>query len=143
MITYVDTSSLLKLLVEEEGSDRVATLWDESEAVAAVVLIEVEARAALAAATRQGRLTVNQHAQTKNGLVGLLDQLYLIPATAALVAAAAEWAETEALRGYDAMHLAAALEIEATVFTSADAELCDAALRRGFHIANPLQADPD
>jgi hypothetical protein len=36
------------------------------------------------------------------------------------------------------MHLAAALTVEAEILTSADAALCDAAERRGLHIANPL-----
>ena len=55
-----------------------------------------------------------------------------------LVAEAAELAEQEALRGYDAVHLAAALLVEARVLTSADADLCEAATRRGIHVANPL-----
>jgi uncharacterized protein len=46
--------------------------------------------------------------------------------------------EDEGLRDYDAVHLAAALVVEATVFTSADAALCAAAARRGLHIADPL-----
>jgi PIN domain nuclease of toxin-antitoxin system len=50
MITYVDTSTLLKLVVDEEGSDRAAVIWSSAESVAAVSLIEVEARSALAAA---------------------------------------------------------------------------------------------
>ena len=48
-------------------------------------------------------------------------------------------AEHEALRGYDAVHLGAALLVGATVFSSADTHLCGAAARRGLHIANPLE----
>ena len=55
-----------------------------------------------------------------------------------LIVDAADLAEAEALRGYDAVHLAAAVTVGATVFTSADSELCAAAQRRGLHIANPL-----
>ena len=50
MITYVDTSSLLKLIVEEPGSDRAALIWDTADALAAASVIVVEGRAALAAA---------------------------------------------------------------------------------------------
>jgi hypothetical protein len=45
-----------------------------------------------------------------------------------LVASAAELADDEGLRGYDAVHLAAVLTVEATVLSSADTALC----------ANPL-----
>ena len=56
-----------------------------------------------------------------------------------LVASAADLAEREALRGYDAIHLAAALAIQAQVMTSADSALCSAAERRGLHVANPVE----
>ena len=68
----------------------------------------------------------------------LLRVLHLMPVTYELVSAAAELADVEGLRGYDAVHLAAAFEIGATVLSSADAALCAAAERRGLHVANPL-----
>ena len=71
-------------------------------------------------------------------LDALLRVLYLMPVTDELVAAAAELAAVEGLRGYDAVHLAAALDIRATVFSSADTTSCAAAERRGVHVANPL-----
>ncbi len=139
MITYVDTSCLLKLLIEEEGSEQVGIIWDAADTPAAVSLVAVEARAALAAAARDGRLTDAQHREAKRELAGLAAQLSLIEVTEELVAGAADLAEEEALRGYDAVHLAAALAVEATILTSADTELCAAAERRGLHIANPLE----
>jgi len=56
-----------------------------------------------------------------------------------LIARASDLTEREALRGYDAIHLAAALTVHAHVLTSADADLCEAAQRRGLHVANPLE----
>lgn len=138
MITYVDTSTLMKLIVDEEGSDRAAMVWSAADHVASVGLIVVEARAALASATRGRRLTAGQHAKAKRQLRLLITDLHLVEPHDDLIGEAAELAETEALRGYDAMHLAAALELGAEVFTSADAGLCAAAARRGLHVANPL-----
>ncbi len=138
MITYVDTSSLLKLVIDEEGSDRVEVLWNEADTVASAALIVVEARAALAAAERAGRLSVTDHGKAKGGLAGLIDELAIVEVTEELIGWAADLAEQEALRGYDAVHLAAALAIEATVLASADAALCDAAARRGLHVTNPM-----
>lgn len=60
--------------------------------------------------------------------------------TEELIAEAADLAEAEALRGYDAAHLAAAVTVEAAVLTSADTALCEAAQRRGLHVANPLSS---
>ena len=75
MITYVDTSTVIKLIVDEEGSDRALSVWNAADAVASVRLLIVEARAALAAAERGGRLSTAEHAaakQTLNSLVGSL-----------------------------------------------------------------------
>ena len=137
MITYVDTSTLLKLVVEEPGSDVAAVIWDAADALASVGLVVVEARAALAAAHRVGRLTDAQHRAAKKGAAALIEELNLIGVSDDLIGAAAELAEAEGLRGYDAVHLAGALLVEAEVLTSADAALCDAAGRRGLHVANP------
>ena len=138
MITYVDTSTLLKLVIDEDGSDRASTIWTSADSVASVALIVVEARAALATAKRGRRLTSEQHAGARQELDALVADLHIVEATEELIAEAAELAEAEALRGYDAVHLAAALLVEATVLSSADTDLCAAGERRGFHIANPL-----
>lgn len=138
MITYIDTSVLLKLIIDEDGSDRAALIWSSADAVASVQLIAVEARAAIAAAGRGRRLSAAQARDAVAELEALLRVLHLMPVTAELVVSAAELADVEGLRGYDAVHLAAALEIGATVLSSADTALCAAAERRGLHVANPL-----
>ena len=140
MITYVDTSSLLKLLIDEDGSEQAGLIWDTADALASVALVVVEARAALAAAERRARLAAAEHRQAKAELAVLVDELTIVAITEDLVARAAELAGQEALRGYDAIHLAAAVTIEANVLTSSDLALCDAAERRGLHVANPLEA---
>jgi predicted nucleic acid-binding protein len=138
VITYIDTSTLLKLIIDEDGSERAIIIWSSAEVVASVNLIVVEARAALAAARRVRRLTDAQHRCAVTELDALVSDLHIVPVTDDLVANAAELADDEGLRGHDAVHLAAALTVEATVFSSADIALSAAASRRGLHIANPL-----
>ena len=108
-----------------------------SDLEAAVIV--VEGRAALAAAARGGRITSAQHQRAKRELTALIDDLALVQVTDELVGRAADLAEAESLRASDALHLAAALTVGATVLTSADTALCDAALRQGLHVANPLE----
>jgi predicted nucleic acid-binding protein len=140
VITYVDTSTLLKLLIEEPGSARAAVIWDSADVVAAARVVHVEARAALAAADRARRLSPAQSRRTKVELAGLWQQFTIVDITEGLADAAGDLAEQEGLRGYDAIHLAAALEIGADLLTSADSDLCAAAGRRGLHVANPIDA---
>jgi predicted nucleic acid-binding protein len=139
VITYVDTSVLIKLLVDEPGSSSAAQLWQASGSVVSVALVQVEARAALAGAARAGRLSAAQHRRTTASLHVLLDQMDLVEVTTDLIDAASELAEAERLRGYDAMHLAAAL-LATEVMASADHDLCAAAARRGLAVANPVDA---
>ena len=141
MITYVDTSTLLKLVIDEDGSERVELIWNSADVLASASMLVVEARAALAAAERAGRLTAAQHREAEAAFEALVGGLTLVEITGDLIGQAADLAEEEALRGDDAVHLPAALTIEATMMTSADAALCDAVERRGLHVANPLEAD--
>ena len=52
MITYFDTSSLLKVVIDETGSEQAGVIWETADVLASVSLVAVEARAALAAAVR-------------------------------------------------------------------------------------------
>jgi predicted nucleic acid-binding protein len=140
VITYVDTSTLLKLLIEEEGSEQAGVIWDAADVLASAALLVVEARAALAAAERGKRLTAAQLREAKTELATLVEELTVVEITQGLVDLAADLSEEEGLRGYDAVHLAAALTVEAVVLTSADIDLLAAADRRGLHVANPVGA---
>ena len=137
MITYVDTSVVVKLVIDEPGSRQSEAIWDNADALAASKLGYVEVRAALAAADRASRLTPLRHAQAVTAVDALWDQLSVLEVTDDLVAHAAELAERHRLRGYDAVHLGSALLVGAEVMASADRDLCRAAAEAGLHVANP------
>ncbi len=137
MIVYFDTSALVKVLVREEGTAAAREIWTAAQAVVATPLVEVEARAALAAAQRGCRLSPSSHRTVKQALSELLAEVTLVPVTSELTSRAADLAESEALRGYHAVHLAAALTV-ADVLASADRPLGRAALARGLQVADPL-----
>lgn len=140
MITYVDTSTLIKLIIEEAGSGSAEQIWIASDGLVAVSLIEVEARAALSAALRATRLGPSQHRRAISALGALMDQLAIVAVTKEVVSTACDLAEVHSLRGYDAVHLAAALAVGCDVLTSADVALCEAARREGIAVANPIVA---
>jgi predicted nucleic acid-binding protein len=135
--TYVDTSTLLKLLIDEPGTAGATRIWNAAPALSSVTLVRVEARAGLAAAARSGRLRNAQHRHAKQQLTQLLDQLDEVEISVDLIRIAEDLAEQESLRGYDAVHLAAALLTGATLMTSADVRLLAAAARRGLEVADP------
>jgi uncharacterized protein len=136
MIAYIDTSTFVKLIIEEEGSDAAEVLWDEADNLLTSMLLHVEARAALAAAQRAGRLTDPQFREATQVLASLWLQFEIVEIEA-LVLAAGGLAERHGLRGYDAMHLASALRVGADVFSTADRRLAAAAESEGMHISDP------
>ena len=140
MITYVDTSVLLKLLVDDEvGGDAAERLWLDSDYLVCAEIGYVEARAALAAARRNSRLTTRSLRDAKNELEALWAQVGAVTIDTGLVRSAAELAESDKLRGYDAVHLAAALLASATVFASSDDRLLLAAQQQGLATSNPVR----
>ena len=140
MITYVDTSTLIKLVIDEIGTAEAAAIWDEPDVLATVRVAHVEARAALAAAQRQRRITAAAFRSAVAGLEMLWSQLSVIEIDEDLMRLAGDLATTYGLRGYDSVHLAAANLVGAEVFSSADRRLCEAASSAGFHVANPIEA---
>lgn len=136
--TYFDTSMLMKLLIDDETyrpeSER---LWLDSDYVVCAEIGSVEARAALAAARRRGRLSARAVRTAKDQLERLWEQVSIAVVDAALVRAAGDLAERDGLRGSDAVHLAAAITGQVTVVASADRQLVEAARRRGLGVAGP------
>ncbi len=138
MITYFDTSILMKLLIDDEAfgaeSER---LWMQSQFAVCAEIGYAEARAALAAVRRDRRITAAGLRVAKDGLELVWEQISVVVVDAELVRAAGDLAEHDALRGYDAVHLAAAIASQVSVVASADRRLVEAARRRGFAVAAP------
>jgi uncharacterized protein len=108
VIAYFDTSAIIPLIINEPSSDRCNRVWDESSRVVSVRLLYPEARAALAKAERMGRLSATQRVAAVVELETVITQVDHIEVTEALAHRAGGLAQAHGLRGYDAVHLAAA-----------------------------------
>lgn len=137
MIAYFDTSAVVPLLVAEGGSARAASLWDAAHRVVGVRLVYPEGRAALSQAHRLGRLTPRQLREAVRELGSRLEELDLVEINDQLARRAGDLAETHGLRGYDAVHLAAAdrLREPNLVVVAGDRALLDAATSEGMATA--------
>jgi uncharacterized protein len=104
---YLDTSALVKLYVDEDGSDAVWRLvGDNGSATCRITWAE-----ALAAFARRERESAPETAEVwamaRQRLKDDWPALQVVEVTQALVDRAGDYAETFALRGYDAVQLAA------------------------------------
>jgi uncharacterized protein len=137
VIAYFDTSAVVPLLIAEPGSARAASLWDGVDRVVSVRLIYPETRAALAQAERLGRLTARQLRDAVTAFDSLFEEIDLVEVDDALARRAGELAEARQLRGYDAVHLAAADRVRDpnVVVIAGDGALLDAAAAVGMTVA--------
>jgi uncharacterized protein len=105
--------------------------------VASSILAYPEGRAALAAARRLDRLRKDEHREALAAFEELHAELVTVGVDQELAARTGEYAEELELRGYDAVHLATALELgdEEVVLVTWDRDLARAAERVGLGIA--------
>ncbi|MDY7101802.1 MAG: type II toxin-antitoxin system VapC family toxin [Actinomycetota bacterium] len=129
MIADFGTSSIIPLLIDEPSSSVREGLWDDATRVVSVRLLHAESRAALARARRLDRLAPHELRAAAIDLERTVEQIDHVEVTDALVREAGELAEAHGLRGYDAVHLAAALSLTDAelVFVTGDRALADAA----------------
>lgn len=138
MITYFDTSAFVPLLITEPSSDACRRLWDEADDVVSVRLLYVEAAAALAQALRLGRLTKDGHRSALRILDRMWTELDIVEVDETVVERGAQLAYTCALRGYDAVHGAAAEQLDdgELVVASGDDRLLEACTMLGMSTAD-------
>jgi predicted nucleic acid-binding protein len=108
---YLDTSSLVKLYVEEAGSDDVRDLVGQAAVIATSMVAYAETRAALARLRRSGDLSPAKFAAAKRDFEAQWPAFLTLEVTAGVSGEAGDFAERYALPGLDALHLASFAEI--------------------------------
>ena len=110
-IIYFDSSALVKLVVEETGSELAAELWDGSDAAVASRLAYPEVCAALAAAARNHDLDEAGLRAAEAAWEEFWAAVRPVELAGTVEQHAGRLAGRHALRGADAVHLASALAI--------------------------------
>ena len=110
-LVYFDSSALVKLVVEEPGTDLASELWDGCDAALSSRLAHPEVCAALSAARRNSDLTEGE----LRTALAIWDEFWAavrpVELTPSVERRAGELAGQRALRGADAVHLASALTL--------------------------------
>ncbi len=135
-LAFWDSSALLKLLVEELGTDVAVALWDGSARVVASRLSVPEMSAALAAAERGGRVDRARARVARNEWRRYLAALDVVEISAEIADHAAGLAVAHPLSGADAVHLATALALRhgELVLATWDRRLASAAAAEGLSV---------
>jgi predicted nucleic acid-binding protein len=138
MITYLDTSSLVKLYVEEQDSQNVADLVKSSKVTATSMVAYAEARAAFARRFREKAFTAREYGRLISSLKKDWDYYLVVKVTGELVWLAGDLAEKHGLRGFDAIHLSSAINLRQElssliIFSCSDQRLQKASKVENLH----------
>lgn len=148
---YLDSSALTKRYVAEPGSAWVISLTEPNAGhdLYTVTLTAPEIVAALTRRARGGHLDPTRVAQAIAAIrAGWRLQYQTITPDAGIIDRAVDIAEAHGLRGYDAVHVATALELHQArlaealpplTFISADQEQLRAAAGEGLAVEDPNQ----
>lgn len=139
MIVYLDTSALVKLYVPERDSAKTSQLVDSAEMTAISRIAYAEARAAFARKRRERAVSPRDYRTMVQDLDDDWDSFFIVDVSEVLIKRAGQLAESFALRGYDAVHLASAAIVgeqssQAVTFACFDDRLCRAARRQGLSV---------
>ena len=143
---YLDTSALLKLYIEEDGTKWVARAVEEAEDGRTVILdlAPLEARSAIRRREREGDLAAADADRVLRQIEDDASALFLVqPSTSAVMEEAARLIDRHPLRAYDAIQLAGCIVAGKgmpgpVTFVCADARLCEAAANEGLTTLNPV-----
>ncbi len=141
---YVDSSVIVKRYYEEPGSERLRERWATSERVFTSRVAYAEVHAALARKHREGDLATAPFRRSARAFEiewMAYDQILLDAAT---LGAVRRLVSSHPLRGYDAVHLAAALWVrdrigDALEFWVSDERLAGTARRERLKVVDPEQ----
>jgi len=138
VIVYFDTSALVPLLIEESATPLCGELWDSADEVVTTRLAYVESAAALAMGLRLGRITRRDHTRARRQLSDLWLEVAVVELDGELMESASDAARAHRLRGYDAVHFAAAVSVDDVdlVAASGDRDLLRAWRRASLAVAD-------
>jgi len=136
---YLDTSALLKLYVDEEGSTLVRRATEDARFIATSVFAYVEARAALVRRRHHGDLSPIDYRRLVRDLEVDWSRFLTVAVSDSILRESARLSEVHRLRAYDAIHLASASAVhghvvEPFLFGCWDHDLEKAARREGFEL---------
>jgi predicted nucleic acid-binding protein len=147
MIIYADSSSILSFhLMERDRHDLVASIYQKADSIASHIITLAEVRSGLARARfRENPARLDDQGYGRAVRDFLLDwpRYNRIPVSAKLIREAGQLTEKHLLRGFDAVHLAAALLLSRVLpgeihIATWDKELAQAAKAEGLPLAHEV-----
>ena len=139
MIVYLDTSSLVKLYVEEIDSEKIKNFAHNAAVVSTSKIAYAEARAAFVKKQKERGFSPKDLKKIVEDFNRDWESYFVIEITDGLIRFAGDIAEKYILRGFDSIHLASAIHLKNRTssdvhFSSFDTRLNQSAEKEGIVI---------
>jgi len=139
MIVYLDASALVKRYIAEDGSPEVNALITRADSTVTNLISRAEVAAGIMRASRMEIISREDALQAMKVFRSEWENLQRLPVTEAIVARADSLVSNYDVRGYDAVHLAAALIwqeaiVETITMATYDHNLWNVARKAGLDI---------
>ncbi len=128
----VDSSSLAKRYIQEEGSGKLEDLLQDASEMALCVILVPELVSGLNRRLREGALTDRDYRKAKKLLIEDVRDATVLQLTPAVISRSVTLLENNILRAMDALHVACALEWKADLFVTSDRKQLKAAIKSGL-----------
>ena len=137
MIVYIDTSDLVKLYVDESGSDAIKEIVHKATVISTSKVAYAEARSAFVRKQRDDGFSAKVLRKIVEDFNREWESYFLIEVTDGLIRSAGDIAEKHLLRGFDSIHLASAINLKNKIgsevyFSSNDEKLNQASEKEGI-----------
>ena len=138
MISYLDTSALVKLYIEETGTDLVQEFANKSKILATSIVAYAEARAAFKRGLNEKIIEDKKYSICCQNLRNDWNHYLKVNIDNHLILLAGDLAERHNIRGFDSIHMASAIilktkvNINDIVFLCWDKKLLEAAIKEGL-----------
>jgi predicted nucleic acid-binding protein len=139
MITYFDSSSLVKFVITEIGSKQNLNIWNLSSEKVTSQLARTEMHSTLMRRVREGSVSASAVRGRLDEMDKLFTDVVLVDVTSEVIDASCELVKEFPLKSADAIHLATALMVRADLFSSSDKKLCTAASESGIAVTDPTE----
>ncbi|MHB1253786.1 MAG: type II toxin-antitoxin system VapC family toxin [Candidatus Humimicrobiaceae bacterium] len=139
MISYFDTSAIVKLYIHETGSEEVREIFDLSDILATSNIAYVETISVFTRINNEKKLSDSDYKNIISNFKKDWEDLFVLKIDNTIIKTAGQFIESYKIKGYDSVHLASAVIFGQRInkiinFCCWDKKLNEAALKENLSI---------
>ncbi len=131
---FLDTSAFAKLFIEEQGSVEVGRIVREAEAIRVCSIVLPETLSAARRLVSEGKLEAADYDRIKESACNDIAAIEVVAVSDEVIARAIDAIERSQIRTLDALHIGAAISVEASRFVTSDSRQAAAARDAGLEV---------